>query len=105
MKFSKYRIDSHIFMLNILKFSLVAQILFYYSVGGAVSWWPYIQLEQILVEPSKVKGGSISLSGCLQLLGFYTFNLSTSLFYGFVALMIIGAIFILSLQRQKTGHQ
>ena len=38
-------------------------------------------MEQILVEPSKVKGGSISFAGCVQLLGFCTFEACVGIFW------------------------
>jgi len=37
--------------------------------------------EQFLVPPSSVKGGSISFGGCLQLLGFCTFEACVGVFW------------------------
>lgn len=38
-------------------------------------------LKQFLVAPSKVKGGSISFAGCIQLLGFCAFEACVGLFW------------------------
>jgi hypothetical protein len=41
----------------------------------------FVNLEQSLVTPSKVKGGSISFSGCIQLVGFCTFEACVGIFW------------------------
>lgn len=38
-------------------------------------------LKQFLVEPSQVKGGSISFSGCIQLVGFCVFEACVGIFW------------------------
>ncbi|KAJ9679971.1 hypothetical protein PVL29_021766 [Vitis rotundifolia] len=38
-------------------------------------------VTNILIEPSKVKGGSISFGGCVQLLGFCTFEACVGIFW------------------------
>lgn len=39
------------------------------------------KFEQFLVAPSNVRGGSISFSGCIQLLGFCTFEACVGIFW------------------------
>lgn len=41
----------------------------------------FTNLKQFLVAPSKVKGGGISFSGCMQLLGFCTFEACVGIFW------------------------
>lgn len=45
------------------------------------SHFDFVDLEQMFVTPAKVKGGGISFSGCLQLLGFCTFEACVGIFW------------------------
>lgn len=67
-----------LFLFNTLEFSLVAQIWFYYSAGGGVSWWPYM-LAVLGVFTMVTMWAVVVTEGCRKIkLQYYGFKLASA---------------------------